>query len=57
MDVLFLGTGTGVPSAWRGSPGLVHFNPECDGRDLLGPIAAEYRGPVTLAEDLDRITL
>jgi len=36
---------------------LVHFNPECDGHDLLGPIAAEYHGPVTLAEDLDRLTL
>jgi len=36
---------------------LVHFNPECDEADLLGPIAAEYDGPVTLAEDLDRITV
>ncbi len=36
---------------------LTHFYPECEGQDLLGPIKEEFEGPVTLAEDLLRITL
>lgn len=32
---------------------LTHFYPECDGHDLLAMAAAHYRGPVTLAQDLD----
>ena len=36
---------------------LTHFYPECEGHDLLGPITREFKGPVTLAEDLLRISV
>jgi ribonuclease BN (tRNA processing enzyme) len=34
---------------------LTHFYPECRGRDLLGPCAREYGGPILLAEDLQTV--
>jgi ribonuclease BN (tRNA processing enzyme) len=36
---------------------LTHFYPECLGRDLVGPCAREYNGPITLAEDFQTINL
>ncbi|MBW1709870.1 MAG: MBL fold metallo-hydrolase [Deltaproteobacteria bacterium] len=36
---------------------LTHFYPQCEGQDLLKPITKEFSGPVTLAEDLQRLTL
>lgn len=36
---------------------LTHFYPQCEGQDLLSPIAKEFDGPITLAEDLLRLTL
>jgi ribonuclease BN (tRNA processing enzyme) len=34
---------------------LTHFYPECLGRDLIGPCAREYSGPILLAEDLQTV--
>ncbi len=36
---------------------LTHFDPQCENQDLLSPITSEFIGPVTLAEDLQRLTL
>jgi ribonuclease BN (tRNA processing enzyme) len=36
---------------------LTHFYPECQGRDLLGPCAREYKGPIILAEDFQIVSL
>jgi ribonuclease BN (tRNA processing enzyme) len=34
---------------------LTHFYPECQGRDLMGPCAREYDGPIHLADDFQSI--
>jgi len=36
---------------------LTHFYPECQDRDLVGPCAREYSGPIKLAEDFLSISL
>jgi ribonuclease BN (tRNA processing enzyme) len=36
---------------------LTHFSPETDGVDLVEQVRREYKGPLTMAEDLARISI